>query len=172
MFTCLLVDTPTGAQITLYGDEQAAQAAADLAPPEAVTRLLSVSPDALLANLTAEQRQGLRRDLRRADTRTAEAAMLAKIRETVAAACPDEEVAGVVFTTMEFDNGYFLSDITAEVYFADGSSWGVEFDIADLLTAEYGACGVKAALMVDLRTGTFTFDDYGCPVDPFSTASG
>ena len=69
----------------------------------------------------------------------------------------------VVFATMEWDNGHFLTGTTGTVYFANGDHVPVDFHgsgVDELLTAMYGARGATAALGLDLRDGTLEFDDY------------
>jgi hypothetical protein len=70
----------------------------------------------------------------------------------------------VVFGTWEWDNGHFLADTEATVYFDDGDSMPCDFDgssVDDLLTDVYGARGSRAALGVDLREARLEYDDYG-----------
>ncbi len=69
----------------------------------------------------------------------------------------------VIFHTMEWDNGSFLTSSDATVYFPNGDNAPVDFHgcgVDDLLTDMYGARGSMAALGVDLRDGTLEFDDY------------
>lgn len=70
----------------------------------------------------------------------------------------------IVFHTSEWDNGYFLTGSDAIAYFDDGDHVPVDFDgssVDDVLTDLYGACGLQAALGVDLREATLEFDTYG-----------
>jgi hypothetical protein len=69
----------------------------------------------------------------------------------------------VIFGTMEWDNGHFLTGTTATVCFASGDHVPVDFHgsgVDELLTDMYGACGPMAALGVDLRNASLEFDDY------------
>lgn len=69
----------------------------------------------------------------------------------------------VIFRTMAWDNGSFLTGSDATVYFANGDNVPVDFHgsgVDDLLTDMYGARGPMAALGVDLRARTLEFDDY------------
>jgi len=70
----------------------------------------------------------------------------------------------ILFTTCDWDNGTFLGGCTAVIYFEDGHNVPIDFDgtnVDDLLTDRYGACGVGAALGVDLHAATLEFDNYG-----------
>ena len=70
----------------------------------------------------------------------------------------------VIFHTMEWDNGSFLTGSAATVYFEDGSNLPFDFHgsaVDDLLTDRYGARGPSAALGVDLHEAKLEFDDYG-----------
>lgn len=67
---------------------------------------------------------------------------------------------GVVFSTMDFDNGNFLTE-NGQVLFDNGDVDDLEFaGIDDLFTEEFGACGSNFTLGVDLRTGEMDGDDY------------
>ena len=69
----------------------------------------------------------------------------------------------IIFHTMEWDNGSFLTGSDATAYFANGANMPVDFHgsrVDELLTDMYGARGPMAALGVDLRAGTLSFDDY------------
>jgi hypothetical protein len=79
---------------------------------------------------------------------------------------PDEldqrEPRWVVFHSVEWDNGYFLTAARAAVYFADGDTVEIDFTgsgVDDLLTDAYGTGGAHAGLGVDLVTGVTEFDD-------------
>ena len=93
-------------------------------------------------------------------------ALIGEIRDHLAAHPQDlyrREPRWVIFHTIEWDNGHFLSGTGATVYFDDGDHTAIDFDgtsVDDLLTDMYGACGPVAALGVDLRTDVLEFNDY------------
>ncbi len=111
-------------------------------------------------------RDDLLRRLREARDADQDQALLADIREHLAAHRRDlgrRRPRWVIFHTREWDNGHFLTGSDATVYFANGDTAPVDFHawrVEDLLTDMYGARGPMAALGVDLRAGTLAFDDY------------
>jgi hypothetical protein len=85
-------------------------------------------------------------------------------------AASEDTAVGVVFTTTEFDNGYFLSPYGTVLY-TDGSTHEVDFaDIDEYFTEEYGSRGTTFTLAVDLRTDTMEPDDYS--QEPLHTRFG
>lgn len=75
-----------------------------------------------------------------------------------------KEAVRVVFSTTEWDNGYFFAtDATA--HFPDGTTEGLSLDsLESSLTdvgSEFGSLGASAELMVDLLAGTVEVDTYG-----------
>lgn len=134
------------------------------ADAEPGTITLDTTDDTTLAASVAKLDSSMRHRLRRAlrDTESAEndAAILATICEVLAEYAPDNPALGVVFTTMEFENGYYLTP-SGDVLFADGTTDNVDFDdIEDALTEEHGCRGPSYTLTVDLRTGEMEGDDY------------
>lgn len=116
-----------------------------------------------VAALTAEVRTELARALRDAASADNEQALLDAVRAVLATEEWDGEPVAVLFQTMDFDDGWFLVEHGAAVYFADGSvDDRIEFnrDVAHLLTKEFGACGRTTTALVDLRTGAIDVDDY------------
>ena len=120
-----------------------------------------------LDGLDGVQRDELLHQLRDARDADQEAALVAEIREHLAAYPQDlccREPRWVIFRTDEWDNGHFLTGSPATVYFPEGDHVQVDFhgtSVDDLLTDTYGRRGSNAALGVDLPTATLEFDDYG-----------
>jgi hypothetical protein len=86
--------------------------------------------------------------------------ILEKVRARIAGRYPFVDVRAVLFTSVEWDNGFFL-DSTGTVFFADGSSeTGVTFECDSELTNAYGIVGAGSALAINIRTGETSFDDY------------
>jgi hypothetical protein len=120
-----------------------------------------------LDGLDTTTRDDVLHQLKQARDADQDAALIAEIREHLAAHPHDlygREPRWVILGGEEWDNGHFLTGGGAAVYFPEGDHVAVDFDgtcIDDLLTDMYGARGARAALGVDLRTATLTFDDYG-----------
>ncbi len=113
--------------------------------------------------------ESVRTALREHSDRDADATILAGVREIVAAQKIDG-VVGVYFPSDEWDNGHFISTIGTLV-FDTGSTDEGALDVHHLnddFTEAFGTCGASAGVLVDLRAGTVTFDDYGDNLmDPF-----
>ncbi len=122
------------------------------------------TPESTLAavhDMDEDTRQRLRTALAAHRTAVEDANIAADLRVALERLFPGQPVAAVFFDTMEWDNGYFLSDY-AEVYFADGEvASSVEIGIADQLTDAYGARGATFVLGIDPNTGRTEHDDYG-----------
>lgn len=116
-----------------------------------------------IATLDDAARDRLRDALRDYASAEADRLIIATIRETLAREAPEQTPVGVLFTTMEYDNGHFLTPY-AEVLFDDGSVEQIDFpEIDRALTDEYGARGANFTVAVDLRPGALTKidgDDY------------
>lgn len=71
------------------------------------------------------------------------------------------DAVGVIFTTMEHDDGYYLNERSASVYDADGVEHSVDFsdDVDELLTSLFGTVGRHAGFGFNLLTGASDFDD-------------
>lgn len=118
--------------------------------------------------LPAVKRTALALALRDTEATDRQALILDIVRSTLADEFPDMEVACVVFTAMDFDNGNFITGY-GDVYTADGTKDSVDFNgdvrgpdtIDTLLTDEYGSVGAGHAVVVDPRTGEFDDDTYG-----------
>ena len=112
--------------------------------------------------LTAQARETLREALREAASSDNDRRLIAAIRPALAAAGIGDEAAGVLFHTMDFDNGYFLVEY-GTVYFSDGDvddHFDFGREVSRLLTDEFGPRGEKTTVLVDLRTNTVDVDDY------------
>jgi hypothetical protein len=120
----------------------------------------------LVGGLDSTTREELLRRLQEARDVGRDQALLAEIREHLAAHRRElgrRRPRWVIFHTMEWDNGSFLTGSDATVYFPNGDNVPVDFHgcgVDDLLTDMYGARGSMAALGVDLRDATLEFDDY------------
>jgi hypothetical protein len=131
---------------------------------------LDVTDDTRLAAdvdaLDIETRARLNNALDRSASNDREREIIRIIRETLAAAAaanPDEymtPVIGVRFSTMEYDNGYFLTE-EGQVLLADGTVTDCDFTINDEFTERYGCVGRDFVLAVDLRESSLDEDDYG-----------
>lgn len=116
--------------------------------------------DTWMSGLDSCQRDRLADALRRAATAQRYHDIVHTVREVLAREEPDRPALAVVFTTMEWDNGYFLT-ATGRVLFADGSVDDVEFDHLDeVFTDEFGVVGSSFGLGVVVRTGEVHTDDY------------
>jgi hypothetical protein len=112
------------------------------------------------SNLDSGQRDRLADALRHATTAQRYQEIVDTVREVLAREEPERPAVAVVFTTMDWDNGYFLT-ATGRVLFADGSVDEVEFDdIDEVFTDEIGVVGSSFGLGVDVRTGEVDTDDY------------
>lgn len=132
--------------------------------------LLSGTPDdvasawreagALFAKLAKERDSGALAD-ELTDDRQAEieSVLFQQIREALAAE-GKSSAEYVIFPTMEWDNGSFLTR-AAEI-FIDGEAEEFEFPdaVEESLTDRYGCVGESAGLGLHLRTKHFDFDDY------------
>lgn len=115
---------------------------------------------ASLAGLDSEVRYRIQRALREIDTSSSESVIVTSIREALPS---DRPVVGVLFSTLEWDNGHYLTS-RGEVLFDDGHSEEFDFEeLDDVLTDEYGCQGADFTLAVDMRTGSLDADDYGNP---------
>lgn len=91
--------------------------------------------------------------------------LVTAVLEALEAALDDDDPrpSNAVFTTSEWDNGYFF-DTSPTVTFTDGTKEQVEVDdVRDVLT-DYGSrysLGSSAELRVDLAFSTVEFDEYG-----------
>lgn len=112
---------------------------------------------ASVAALSDAERVRLAEALRAADSAANQEVILGAVRGKLAELTP---AVGVLFTAMEWDNGYFLDD-TGVVLFADNTTADIEFGIGDVLTDEYGSVGAGFTLAVDLRSGELDADTYG-----------
>lgn len=113
-----------------------------------------------VSNLDIGRRDRLADALRHAATAQRHGYVVDTVREVLAREEPGRPAVAVVFTTMEWDNGYFLTG-TGRVLFADGSADDVEFDdIDEVFTDEIGVVGSSFGLGVDVRTGEVVTDDY------------
>lgn len=96
--------------------------------------------------------------------------IMATIREVLAREAPEQTVVGVVFETMEFDNGYFVSTF-GDALFTDGTTEHIDFrELDETFSDEFGARGSDFTVTVDLRPGTregIDTDDYGGRRDIF-----
>ncbi|EID52527.1 hypothetical protein [Saccharomonospora xinjiangensis] len=101
----------------------------------------------------------LRDELNRHATTANEALLLELVRETLAREGLTDDVVAAVFTAQEWDNGCFLNE-HARVVRRDGARIRFDFGeaVEDVLIEEYGPVGRDAAVGVDLRSGTMTFD--------------
>jgi len=97
----------------------------------------------------------LARALRDADRVDNDAAILDAISEVLQREVLHGTATGVVFSTTEWDNGYFFS-VHGNVLFADGYVRRIDFDsiVDEAFTEEYGCRGRDFTLAIDLRTGT------------------
>lgn len=122
------------------------------------------APTAILDGL-AEGFERLNVELAERDPTPDTDAIVAAVRETLERLGGGDlaEVTGVVFTSTEYDDGYFL-DETGEVFFTDGTAEYQEFPVHDELTEGYGVIGGKAALGVRLSDGATEYDDYASTV--------
>lgn len=117
--------------------------------------------------LDATTRDELLRLLQEAHDADQDEALITEIKRHLAAHPQDlygRAPCWVIFHTVEWDNGNFLTGSEATVYFDDGDNVPFDFEgssVDDLLTDMYGARGAMAALGVDLREATLEFDDYG-----------
>lgn len=127
---------------------------------ETTTRVGWENLTAWVSDLDSGQRDRLADALRHAVTAQRYRDMLDIVREVLAREEPDRPAVAVVFTTMEWDNGYFLT-ATGRVLFDGGSVDDVEFDdIDELFTDEIGVVWSSFGLGVDVRTGEVDTDDY------------
>jgi hypothetical protein len=115
---------------------------------------------ASVAALDMASRVRLYAALRDVDSTEAARTILSTIRDVLAREAPGQVAIGVVFDTMEYDNGHFLTD-TGLVLFADGTTEQITFDSldSDVFTDEYGCVGKDFVLTVDLRRGELDTDD-------------
>jgi len=131
------------------------------------TLTIDMTSDATIAAavtaMSTGDRHKLTQALRSADTVDNTAAILDEIRATLLGEFPEAynkgDIVGVQFATMEYDNGHYLHE-AGTVLFLDGDTDEVEFGIGDELTDEYGCVGSAHTLTIDLRTNTFTEDEY------------
>jgi hypothetical protein len=143
-------------------DDGAVAAALDTVLPVPRGHITAHSVDAL----DGTTRDDLLRRLRESRDADQDQALLDEIREHLAEHRRElgrRRPRWVIFRTMEWDNGHFLTGSDATVYFANGDNVPVDFHgsgVDDLLTDMYGVRGAMAALGVDLRAGTLEFDDY------------
>jgi hypothetical protein len=113
-----------------------------------------------VSGLDSGQRDRLADALRHAATAQRYQDMVDTVREVLAREEPGRAAVAVVFTAMEWDNGFFLT-ATGRVLFGDGSVDEVEFDdIDEVFTDEFGVVGSSFGLGVDVRTGEVDTDDY------------
>lgn len=115
---------------------------------------------AWVSGLDSGLRDRLSDALRHEETAQRYREIVGTVREVLAREQPDRPAVAVVFTTMEWDNGFFLT-ATGRVLFADGSTDDVEFDdIDEVFTDEFGVVGSSFGLGVHVRTGEVDTDDY------------
>lgn len=116
--------------------------------------------DDFVAGLTDEGREALSAALRTHKAGEADAAILAKIKEVLQEDAPGRKVRGVVFRTMDYDNGDFLTS-DGEVFYTNGEHDALDFSpIDEIFTDEYGSRGSDFALAVNVQTGEMDADDY------------
>lgn len=77
------------------------------------------------------------------------------------------DVMWVVFTSDEWDDGFFVS-AHAVAYCRDGTSQPMDVDVHDELTAEFGRVGRTFAYAVDPQSGETYSDDYAIEVYGFT----
>ncbi len=114
---------------------------------------------ASISAMPSSARDQLARVLRDAESADNATSILDSIRETLAEQHPGKTAVGVLFVTMNWDNGDYLHE-DGTVVFDDGTTENVDFAIADELTDEYGCVHAGYTLAVDLRTNELDADDY------------
>lgn len=126
--------------------------------PTAITLPIS-NLTAAVAQLDLAIRGQLTTALRTAEVADNDAAILATIRDVLAYEDPDGVAIGVVFSTQEYSDGFYFTDI-ADVLCPDGNTESLDFaPIADTLTDRFGRRGENSRLAVDLRSNTLDVDD-------------
>jgi hypothetical protein len=122
------------------------------------------SPEALadaLRQLDDSLRNAIAHTLREIENEGNEALILDTVREVLARDLPGRHAAGVLFSSSLSQCGYFYYlDITAQVLCDDGTIVDVDFDDLDNALEEQSEVGVNSTVLVDLRNGTVSFNDY------------
>lgn len=124
-------------------------------------------PRAWLAHRTADP--ALLEVLHRAQSAQNRAALVELVTAHVVETFPGRTALGVVFTASEWDDGFYLDELSATVYLADarpGLGDAIERTeslafgdlVRDALTEEFGVVGHAAGAAVDLRIGEVHFD--------------
>ncbi len=157
------IDADTIDQATAIINQQLPNVETRLITPDAVGELLDLADpltrDTLMRRIRNEKELAANRELIDLVRRTAaEPRLDADGVDTTAPVA-------VFFGPSEYENGYFL-DPTGTAVFADGFRETFDFATDDDQRANElmnlnGACGGSAVLIVNLRTGTVDFDDYG-----------
>lgn len=117
---------------------------------------------AFVSRLDSGQRSSLTTALRDADSTDNTSALLEQVREHLAEnPSEDGEAIGVLFTTMNYDNGDYLSDFATVLYANGEADDSAEFGalVNETMTEEYGRVASGATLAVDLRTGELDYED-------------
>jgi hypothetical protein len=149
-----------------YSEDEARQAGENAVPDGYRVISLDVTTDrtlaAAIAQLDEQTRTRLATALRDYQDGANDRDLIAAVRDALAADHTfDQPVIGVLFDTMEYDNGYFLTE-NATALFADGTVDILDLgsDVDDALTKTFGCVGQKFTVAVDLRDDSIDDDDY------------
>ncbi len=133
-----------------------------------ISALMSENWSALAALLPEAVFEARRDDV----NATAEASIIDAVREVIAGwEGLDVPIVGVYFYADEWDNGWFIHT-SGEAIDANGEVHSGEVDVdahADEFGEAFGTVGSSAGVLIDLRNGELSFDDYGRAnlCDPF-----
>lgn len=98
-----------------------------------------------------------------------------QLRDTLTEEYPGREAVAVLFRTTQYDNGYFLNNMSANVLFTDGTIAEVDFDanVEETLTDEFGIRGPEYSMVVNLATADIDEEDtsWGTTAERFAAVT-